>query len=313
MNASAAADGRHDPGMAVVRVQGPDAARFLHAQLTSDVETMLPGHVGLSAWCTPRGTVRRLFWILRRDASALDLVAPADDADDFARGLRTFVLRAKVAVERTRDRVVGAAGWAAAGWGGQAPAPGRAVESAGRVAFRPPGAPARFLAFGPDLDGPPPPASAARWRRLEIAAGIAWLDDATRDAFLPQMLNLDHLGALSFDKGCYPGQEIVARARYLGRVKRRLYRGRLAAGARPAPGDRLRFGERAAGSIVAVEREESGQGYDLLVVLDRDRTGDRIEVDDGRPLALAPAAATDPPVGERSGAGGSRGPPDPDD
>ena len=301
MNDSPSAAGRVDPGMAVVRVRGADAARFLHAQLTSDVEALAPDEAALSAWCTPRGQVRSLFWIVRRRGEAgFDLVAPAREADDLARRLRMFVLRAKAAVERTGDRVAGAAGPGAAalaaGWAGEAPAPGRAVESGGRVVFRPPGGPVRFLAFGPDLDELAPDGSQARWRRLEIAAGIAWLTDETRESFIPQMLNLDRLGAVSFDKGCYPGQEVVARARYLGRVKRRLHRGRVAAGPRPTPGDRLLSGERAAGRIVAAEQEEGGGGYDLLAVIDVDRAGGRLEAADGRPVALTPADTAAPPA-----------------
>ena len=283
----------HDPGMAAVEVRGADAPGFLHAQLTSDVEALAPGGVALSAWCTPRGRVRNLFWIVRRrDGARFSLVAPAQEADDLARRLRTFVLRAKVEVERTGDRVTGAAGPGSeafvAGRAGGVPAPGAAVERAGRVAIHPPVGPTRFLAFGPDLDERPPDGSEARWRRLEIAAGIAWLTDETRESFIPQMLDLDRRGAVSFDKGCYPGQEVVARARYLGRVKRRLRLGRVAEGPRPTPGDRVRSGGRAAGTIVAAEREETGEGYELLAVLDVDRTDGRVEVEDGRRLSLAP-------------------------
>lgn len=283
----------HDPGMANVEVRGPDAAGFLHAQLTSDVEALAPGGAALGAWCTPRGQVRNLFWLVRRrDGARFSLVAPAREADDLARRLRTFVLRAKVEVERTGDRVAGAAGPGSeafvVGWAGRVPAPGAAAERAGRVAVHPPVGPTRFLAFGPDLDERPPAGSEAGWRRLEIAAGIAWLTDETRESFIPQMLDLDRRGAVSFDKGCYPGQEVVARARYLGRVKRRLRLGRVADGPPPAPGDRLRSGGRAAGTIVAAEREETGEGYELLAVLDVDRADGRIEVEDGRRLSLAP-------------------------
>ena len=287
--------GLHDPGMAVVRVRGPDAVRFLHAQFSSDVEAMPPDGVGLGAWCNPQGRVRHLFWIVRRPGgTGIDLVVPAGEAEDLGRRLRMFILRTKVTVERAADRVLGAAGPDAAafvaGRAGRVPPPGHAVESGDQIALRPPRDPARFLVFGPDLDGCPPDGSDARWRRLEIAAGIAWPADATRESFIPQMLNLDRLGAVSFDKGCYPGQEVVARARYLGRVKRRLYRGWMAAGPRPAPGARLRSGGEAAGTIVAAEGEEGGKGYDLLAVLNIDRAGGRLEAEDGRPVTIPPAA-----------------------
>ena len=279
--------------MASVEVRGADAAGFLHAQLTNDVRRLAPGGVALGAWCTPRGQVRNLFWIVRRpDGARFSLVAPAREADDLARRLRAFVLRAKVEVERTGERVAGAAGSGSeafvAGRVGRVPAPGSAVESGGRTAFHPPVGPARFLVLGPD----PAPAGTpeAGWRRLEVAAGIAWLTDETRESFIPQMLDLDRLGALSFEKGCFPGQEIIARARYLGRLKRRLYPGRVADGAPPRPGDPVRSGGRSAGTIVASERDETGRGYELLAVVAIELAGGRLECEDGRRVSLTPEA-----------------------
>ena len=277
--------------MANVEVRGTDAAGFLQAQLTSDVAALAPGGVTLSAWCTPRGQVRNLFWLVRRpDGTRFSLVAPDREADDLARRLRAFVLRAKVEVERTGDRVVGAVGSGSeefvSGRVGSVPAPGSAAESGGRVAIRPPGFPHRFLVLGPE----PPPAGAAdgEWRRFEIAAGIAWLTDETRESFIPQMLNLDRLGALSFEKGCFPGQEVIARTRYLGRLKRRLYPGRVPAGERPMPGDPVRSGGRSAGTIVAAERDEADGGYALLAVVASDLASGCLECEDGRRISLDP-------------------------
>ena len=285
-----------DPAMEVVRVHGSDAGRFLHAQFTSDVAAMPPGSVGLSAWCSPRGRVRNLFWIVRRPLDAgFDLIAPLGEADDLVRRLRTFVLRSKVTVERSGDRVFGAAGadaeLRAAGWTAAVPAAARAAAAGVWYAVRPPGGPVRLLLLGPDHGRPRSGGPDAKWRRLEIAAGIAWLDEVSRESFVPQMLNLDRLGALSFDKGCYPGQEIVARAHHLGRIKRRLYRGWLAAGRPPAPGDRIRSGGGSAGAVVVSERDERGEGYDLLAVLETDRASGRLEAEDGRILAVSPATA----------------------
>lgn len=277
--------------MESVEIRGADAAGFLHAQLTSDVAALAPGDVTLSAWCTPRGQVRNLFWLVRRaDGARFSLIAPASEADDLARRLRAFVLRAKVEVERAGDRVVGTAGPGSeafvAGRAGSVPVPGASTESGGRVAIRPPGGPGRFLVLGPD----PLPAGTpdAEWRRLEIAAGIAWLTDETRESFIPQMLNLDRLGALSFEKGCFPGQEIIARTRYLGRLKRRLYPGRVAAGERPMPGDPVRSGDRNAGTIMAAERDGADSDFDLLAVVAMDLAGGRLECEDGRRISLMP-------------------------
>lgn len=271
--------------MAPVEVGGPDSVGFLHAQLTSDVAALSAGAVSLSAWCNPRGQVRNLFWIVRRRGDdAFSLVVPETEADRLAHGLRAFVLRSKVEVARGADRVLGVAGSGAEafvrGHVGSVPPPGGSAESSGRIAIRPSGDPHRYLVLGPD----PLPCGLPQdaWRRIEIEAGIAWLTDESRESFIPQMLDLERFGALSFAKGCFPGQEVIARTRYLGRLKRRLYRGRTAAGERPAPGESIRSGGRLAGQIVASERTTDGNAYDLLAVLRIESAGTRLEMEDGR-------------------------------
>ena len=284
----------HNPGMASVEVRGTGAEGFLQGQLTSDLAALAPGGVTLSAWCTPRGQVRNLFWLVRRaDGARFSLVAPAGEADALARDLRGFVLRAKVVVERAGDKVVGAAGPGSEAFVsarvGAVPAPGSAVESGAGFAMRQPGFPNRFLVLGPE----PPPAGASddEWRRLEIAAGIAWLTDKTRESFIPQMLDLDRLGALSFEKGCFPGQEVIARTRYLGRLKRRLYPGRLPAGERPIPGDPVRSEGRSAGTIVAAGRDAADGGYELLAIVADDVADGPLTCEDGRRISLSPGRA----------------------
>ena len=281
----------HDPRMASVEVRGNDAAAFLHAQLTSDVAGLAPGRVALSAWCNPRGQVRNLFWILRQSGdTAFSLVAPAGEADGLARGLRGFVLRAKVETERAEDPVLGVAGPTAEALvrdlAGGVPAPGWALGSGDRTVMCLPGEPHRFLILG--VDPLPARLPDVEWRRLEIEAGIAWLTPESRESFIPQMLNLDRLGAVSFEKGCYPGQEIVARTRYLGRLKRRLFWARTAAGRHPIPGEPIRSGERLAGTIVAAESAAAGDGYHLLAVLRTESVGDRLETEDGRRVFASP-------------------------
>ena len=289
-----AGDGRlpvlHEPRMAAVEIGGADAAAFLHAQLTSDVASMPVGGVALSAWCNSRGQVRNLFWIVRR-ASGTEflLAAPSTEADSLVQGLRGFILRAKVRVERNEDRVLGATGPDSdafiAGWVGSVPPAGHARESGPRLAFRPPGEPTRFLIVGRDplvAQG-----SEAAWRRSEIEAGIAWLTEISRESFIPQILNLDRLGAVSFEKGCYPGQEIIARTRYLGRLKRRLYRAMVGGGPPPAPGAPVRDGDRTVGTILAAERDERNEGYELLAVLRTDHAGARLRFEDGRHLRVS--------------------------
>ena len=282
----------HDPRMAPVVVRGRDAARFLQAQTTNDVAALAPGGVALGAWCNPRGQVRNLFWTARLgEGSTFALVAPDGEAEGLVSGLRAFVLRSRVEVERSAESVLGVAGPEAqahvAGTIGLVPAPGRVVEADGLTAFRPVGDPRRYLVLGPE----PLPSGLPgdEWRRLEIEAGIAWLTEESRDSFIPQMLDLDRLGALSFDKGCFPGQEVIARTRYLGRLKRRLYRGRTTAGVRPAPGGPVQTGERTVGTIVAVESTAAQDGFDLLAVLRTESADASLETGDGRRIVVSSA------------------------
>ena len=230
--------------------------------------------------------MRNLFWIsLACDGSAFSLVAPDGEGEALVRGLRSFVLWAKVEVERLDGAVLGVAGAEADSYVDarfeSVPEPGRRAESNGWVVIHPPGAPRRFLILGPEAL--PRELPRAEWRRLEIEAGIAWLAEGSRESFIPQMLDLDRLGALSFDKGCFPGQEVIARTRYLGRLKRRLYRVRAAAGDRPIPGEPIVLVDgRAAGTIVAVERAAADDGFDLLAVLRTESAEERLATGDGR-------------------------------
>ncbi len=105
-----------------------------------------------------------------------------------------------------------------------------------------------------------------RWEWLDIRAGIPTITPATQEAFVPQMVNLDLIGGVSFEKGCYPGQEIVARMHYRGTLKQRMYLANIASDERPQPGEKLYspdFGEQACGTIVNAARSPEG-GHDLL-------------------------------------------------
>ena len=247
--------------------------------------------MALGAWCNPRGQVRSLFWIVRRsEGSAFALVAPDAEEDGLLRGLRAYVLRSRVEVESGPESVLGVAGSEADAYIddriGRVPAPGQVVEADGLSAFRPEGEPRRYLVLGPEPIAPD--LTGVEWRRLEIEAGIAWLTDTSRESFIPQMLNLDRLGALSFGKGCFPGQEVIARTHYLGRLKRRLYRGRTTAGARPLPGEPVRSRERVAGTIVAAESTATEDGYHLLAVLRTESVDTLLKTGDGRRIVASP-------------------------
>jgi len=191
------------PYLSIHRVSGADAGSFLHAQVAANTGALANGEASFAAYCSPRGQVIALLLVYRSDPDWF-LVSDAGLASMVAGRLRTYVLRSRVVIEPVPELQV--AGLAAAG---------PDVEFTG--VFAPGSTPLRYALGSParnDLEDWP------YWRREEIAHGVIWLQNATTERFLPQMLGLDAIGAVSFSKGCYPGQEIIARTRYLGRLKR---------------------------------------------------------------------------------------------
>jgi hypothetical protein len=107
------------------------------------------------------------------------------------------------------------------------------------------------------------------WDWLDIMAGIPGVHPETSDAFVPQMANLEIVGGVNFKKGCYPGQEIVARMQYLGKLKQRMYRARFEGNTQPHPGDSIfapDFPGQSAGTVVAAQPAPDN-GFDLLAVI----------------------------------------------
>lgn len=191
------------PYLAVHRVSGTDAGAFLHAQLAADTASLSDGQACFAAWCSPRGQVIALLLVCRQDSSWF-LVTDAGLATAVANRLRMYVLRAKVSIGAQPEIQV------AGLLPDEAPAAGTRVFAPAHVPLR-----YTLTARGPEDNN-----ALLRWRREEIMHGVTWLQEATSERFLPQMLGVDAIGAVSFAKGCYPGQEIIARTRYLGKLKR---------------------------------------------------------------------------------------------
>lgn len=242
----------------LISVSGTDAASFLQGQFTSDVREVTPEHSQLSAWCTPKGRVLACFRLFQRE-DAYYLQLPATLVATVLDRLRKYVLRAKVTLvaigaEWGRLGLVGvdAATLLATALGDVPTAVDEIRHARELTVIRLPGKQPRFEIHGPSaplaalrttLATATMPADADAWRLLDILAGIPTVYPETSEAFLPQMLNLQRLGGVSFRKGCYVGQEIVARTHHLGQLKRRLYRARLLGTALPPqPGDELFVG-----------------------------------------------------------------------
>ena len=190
--------------LTVHKVSGADAGSFLHAQLAADTAALADGQSCFAAYCSPRGQVIALLLVCRQ-ADNWTVITQAGLASLVANRLRMYVLRAKVTIEAMPGKQV--AGLFS-----------NEDSAAGAVVFSPANVPLRYALTVAHNDDRAMP---ARWRRAEIMHGVIWLQNGTSERFLPQMLGLDAIGAVSFSKGCYPGQEIVARTRYLGKLKRK--------------------------------------------------------------------------------------------
>jgi folate-binding protein YgfZ len=293
--------------LGVLRVAGPDAADFLQGQLTSDVLSLAPGASQLTAWCSPKGRMLANFLVRRIDGAAFELMLPLTLLDTVRTRLSLFVLRSKLTIgdasgASVRVGVGGPdASVAIRGVFGDAPALLRsmATTDGAVVALRGGGfvvhtEPQQATALWDRLAAAARPAGFPVWQWLTIQAGVPVITPPTADRFVPQTANWDALDGVSFQKGCYTGQEIVARTQYLGRLKERLVLAHVDADAdAPAPGDRLyspAFGDQPCGTVVNAA-SAPGRGADLLAVLQlaaRDDGAVHLGAPDGRELALLP-------------------------
>jgi len=190
--------------LSVFQVSGADAGTFLHAQLAASTTGLKTGECTFAAYCNAKGQVIALLLVCRSGDDWL-ISIESSLAEPVMERLRKYVLRADVKIRLPEE--LKALGQDA----------GAAGET-GATFFVPPGFPFAYH-FAQSAENPP--ASISAWRYRELAHGVSWLQQETSERFLPQMLGLDALGAVSFNKGCYPGQEIIARTRYLGKLKRR--------------------------------------------------------------------------------------------
>jgi folate-binding protein YgfZ len=215
----------------VIRAQGADAAGFLHGQLTQDVEHLDANGARLAGYCSAKGRLLASLVLWRSGADGLLLACSADLLPAALKRLSMFVLRAKCKLTDASPEIAlhGLAGAAAAAWlGASAPAAvwQRADVAGGQVVRLPDAAGvARYLFAAPAGSTTPPlPALApGAWQWLEVASGVPRIVAATAEQFVPQMVNFEIVGGVSFQKGCYPGQEVVARSQYRGTVKRRAF------------------------------------------------------------------------------------------
>ena len=235
----------------MLQVAGDDARAFLHAQLTNDVENLAPGRARYAGWCSAKGRLLATFLVVPFAGGFL-LQLSRDLAPAVAKRLSMFVLRSKVTISDVSNL------WSQYGvWGPGEGAPLSASESNDSISIRVEADRALLIAVERSSVGHEPNASQDDWMLAEVRAGRPLIAQATQDQFVPQMVNLELAGGVDFKKGCYPGQEIVARAQYRGAVKRRMVRLR---GAFLQPGQELFSDDhpgQASGTVVNAAGDES--------------------------------------------------------
>lgn len=273
---------------ALIAVQGADAAKFLQGQLTNDIGAVTDGRSQISAYCSPKGRTLAIFRVFRRGL-CIYLALPDSLLQATFERLRKYILMSKVTLVAEAGLVQ--MGYSAGPHGLQHLAeiiddlpdtPDSVTLWHDITVIRIPGPHPRFEFIGPEpalkslwtrLDVHAAPVGVAAWELLDIHAGLPSLAPETVDAFTPQMLNLDLLGGINFKKGCYTGQEIVARTHYLGKLKRRTYRLHCTNEIIPASGtpvfNSAQRSDEAAGSVICAQTDPTG-GITLLAVLHTD-------------------------------------------
>jgi len=273
----------------LLRFEGPDAQAFLQGQLTSNVGGLTAETSQYSGYCNPKGRLLAFLLLWRRDG-AYHMMLPRELCEPVRKRLSMYILRARVkAVDISNDHVlfglVGNGAMPALVTPATFPERVHGVVHAGNISMLKLPLNRHLLVASAAAAGTiehslrtiANAAPGEWWSRLEIEAGIPSVVAATQEQFVPQTVNLDAIGAVSFDKGCYPGQEIVARTHYLGKLKQRMVRAGIATPETPRAGDKLysaTFGDQASGMIISAVRID-GHSHEVLAVAHTADTGVR--------------------------------------
>lgn len=263
------------------RISGPGTDQFLQGQLSQNLADVTAGHAPRAAASTPKGRAYLLTRVVR-DHDDILISMPASIAEEVSARLNKYLMlfRGTVMAKPEHARLTGILGEAAArnlAPAGLPAAVNDVIDVPGGYLVRTSPASGniqRFELWLPDGVAPElqaalaalPECSLADWKLSEVAAGIAELAPETLEAWVPQMLNWQHLEGIHFKKGCYTGQEIIARMHYLGQLKKSLFRFSATGSIAPSPGSEILAGDKAAGEVVQAVAVDDGT-LQLLAVL----------------------------------------------
>jgi folate-binding protein YgfZ len=239
--------------LSAIQICGPDAGSFLQAQMSADIAALEDGQSTFAAYCSPQGKVFTLLLIGKYKDDYM-VVGSAQLLPAIVQRLRIYVFRAKVEIKPLDNmQVCGLL-------------PSHPGDPASPV-LSPRSMPLRYTIVS---DGSQSDETTDGWRHTELSHGVAWLDPLTTEKYIPQMLGYDQIGAVSYSKGCYPGQEIVARTHYLGKVNRKPLLITIMGQAVPGNGSRVQIqyeNETAGGALV--DTAPAGTKNTLMFIVTR--------------------------------------------
>ncbi len=279
-----------------LHVTGDDATKFLHAQFTNDLANLEINSWQYSGYCTPKGRLLAFMTIARLGDNEYLLILPAEVSNKILPRLRMFVMRDKVNIEQQSENVIvigiiGATEGLSTMNLGYAAEDEKLTQGENYQLLTIDNEAGRFLYIGKS-EFPNASDDRAPWTLADIQNGIPVIVLATQEAYVPQMVNLDLIGAVNFKKGCYPGQEIVARVHYLGKIKQRMYVLETNSNEPAQPADKIFIAgqpDKAAGTVVQAAISKSKQV--LLAALQTKAVDENLELRlnsvDGETLTMA--------------------------
>jgi len=268
----------NEDGLAALCVSGADRVNFLNGQLTNDVSLLTPESTMLAGWCSNKGRLQTICQLIDW-ADAIWLVMPASVIESVRKKLSMYVLRADVQIELAEVTIIGLGD---GGDEGANPEDKEVHSDENGVIAKVPGDPSRSIYIIPGLvdvvnEDIEEADSGYFWLR-GIEAGVPRIMAETQEEFVAQQVNLDLLNGISFQKGCYIGQEIIARTQNLGTIKRRMYLFKAAADAPAVPGTRIIDADgKPAGQIV--DAVSDGEAVSLLAVMSTGKLGGELKLE----------------------------------
>ncbi len=277
--------------LGLIKASGEDAQNFLHGQLTNDLNLVTASNSQLSSYCNPKGRILSIFRVFKQDDDYF-LLMRRDVIEPVLKKLTMFKLMAKVELTDVSDELVL---FGIAGPNSNAllkennlPVPDeidQSIQESEATIIRTPSESSRLLFISnpkkaatiwKSLSDKLTQSTSNVWNLHDIRSGVAQVTVETSEAFIPQMVNLELIGGVNFQKGCYPGQEIVARTHYLGKPNRRMYRISIETSTSPLPGTNIfsvKDGEQPVGKIVSAQNS-SNENCDALAVLRTEKEND---------------------------------------